>query len=188
MGVAGEAGEEGGVVVGMGTGGGAYGKVKAAVQRGKMMPEGWMVDREGKPLRDPKRADDGFLLPIGGYKGYALSLIFGLLAGTLNGAAMGRGIVDFNKDETTPTNTGQAIMAIAVEAFAPVAAFKRQVDEVARTMRSSPRMPGVERIWLPGEQSHLKRLDRTKNGIPLPAPLRQSLDKLSDELKVERLL
>ncbi|HEX9464317.1 MAG TPA: Ldh family oxidoreductase [Alphaproteobacteria bacterium] len=180
--------EEPPVVLDMATTVAAYGKVKTAAQRGEMMPEGWMVDREGKPLRDPKRADDGFLLPIGGYKGYALSLIFGLLAGTLNGAAMGRGIVDFNKDETTPTNTGQAIMAIAVEAFAPVAAFKRQVDEVARTMRSSPRMPGVERIWLPGEQSHLKRLDRTKNGIPLPAPLRQSLDKLSDELKVERLL
>src|SRR5712675_1892559 len=91
----------------------AYGKVKVAAQQGKAMPEGWMIDREGQPLTDPSRADDGFLLPIGGYKGAALALMFGLLAGTLNGAANGADVVDFNKDDTTPTNTGQAICALA---------------------------------------------------------------------------
>jgi len=175
------------IVLDMATTVAAYGKVKTAAQRGEMMPEGWMIDREGKPLLDPKRADDGFLLPIGGYKGYALALIFGLLAGTLNGAAMGRTTIDFNKDQTTPTNTGQAIMAISVEAFAPVAQFKRQVDEVVRTMRESPRMPGVDRIWLPGEQSYTKRQDRTKNGVPVPPALRKSLDTLAEELGIERL-
>ena len=53
--------------------------------------------------------EEGFLLPIGGYKGYGLSMVFGLLAGTLNGAAMGRAVVDFNNDDTSVTNTGQAI-------------------------------------------------------------------------------
>ena len=52
----------------------AYGKVKAKAQRGETMPEGWMIDREGRPLLDPTRADEGFLLPIGGYKGYGLAL------------------------------------------------------------------------------------------------------------------
>lgn len=42
-----------------------------------MMPPGWMIDRLGQPLLDPKRADEGFLMPIGGYKGYGLSLILG---------------------------------------------------------------------------------------------------------------
>ena len=63
----------------------AYGKVKVAAQQGKTMPEGWMIDRQGKPLTDPNRSDDGFLLPIGGYKGAAMSLMFGLLAGTERG-------------------------------------------------------------------------------------------------------
>jgi LDH2 family malate/lactate/ureidoglycolate dehydrogenase len=175
------------IVLDMATTIAAYGKVKTAAQRGETMPEGWMIDRQGKPLLDPKRADEGFLLPIGGYKGYALALIFGLLAGTLNGAAMGRTTIDFNKDQTTPTNTGQAIMAISVEAFAPVAQFKRNVDDIVRQMRNSPRMPGVERIWLPGEQSYTKRQDRTKNGIPIPAALKKSLDTLAEELGIERL-
>jgi L-2-hydroxycarboxylate dehydrogenase (NAD+) len=93
--------EEPPLVLDMATTVAAYGKVKVAAQQGKTMPEGWMIDREGQPLTDPNRADDGFLLPIGGYKGAAMSLMFGLLAGTLNGAANGEDVVDFNKDDTT---------------------------------------------------------------------------------------
>jgi LDH2 family malate/lactate/ureidoglycolate dehydrogenase len=97
------------VVLDMATTVAAYGKVKAKAQRGEMMPEGWMIDRQGKPLLDPTKSEEGFLLPIGGYKGYGLSLIVGILAGTLNGAAMGSQVIDFNKDFSTTTNTGQAI-------------------------------------------------------------------------------
>ena len=106
----------------------AYGKVKTKALRGETMPEGWMIDREGKPLTDPKRADEGMLLPLGGmeagYKGYGLAMVIGLLAGTLGGAAMGRDVIDFNHDDDSVTNTGQAIAAINVAAFGDVATFK----------------------------------------------------------------
>jgi len=121
------AGSEPPVVLDMATTVAAYGKVKAKAQRGESMPLGWMIDRLGQPLTDPKRAEEGFLLPIGGYKGYGLSLIVGLLAGTLNGAAMGRDVIDFNHDDTSVTNTGQAVMAIDVAAFGDVADFKARV-------------------------------------------------------------
>src|SRR4029079_172158 len=111
------AGEEPPIVLDMATTVAAYGKVKAKAARGEAMPEGWMIDREGKPLTDPKRAGEGFLLPIGGYKGYGLALILGLLAGTLNGAAFGKDVVDANSDSRTPTNTGQTMVAIKVSAF-----------------------------------------------------------------------
>src|SRR5450432_2907561 len=111
------AGEETPIVLDMATTVAAYGKVKAKAARGEMMPEGWMIDREGKPLTDPRRASEGFLLPIGGYKGYGLALVVGLLAGTLNGAAMGKDVIDFNQDVSSATNTGQAIVAIDPAAF-----------------------------------------------------------------------
>src|SRR5436189_160820 len=117
--------------------------VKAKAARGEMMPEGWMVDRAGKPLTDPKRADEGFLLPIGGYKGYGLALVVGLIAGTLNGAAMGKDLVDFNRDAGAATDTGQAIVAIDPAAFGDLAHFKREVDRLIRDLRASERMPGV---------------------------------------------
>ena len=181
------AAEETAIVLDMATTVAAYGKVKTKAQRGEMMPEGWMVDRTGQPLLDPKRADEGFLLPIGGYKGYGLSLIVGLLAGTLNGAAMGRGVIDFNKDFKTVTNTGQAIMAIDPGAFGDIEGFKARVDEVIRDLRASERMPGVERVWLPGEQSEQKRNTYLKEGIPLPAVLVATLDAFAAEIGVPTL-
>src|ERR1041384_3117498 len=60
------AGDENPVVLDMATTVAAYGKVKTKALRGESMPEGWMIDREGKPLTDPKRADEGMLLPLGG--------------------------------------------------------------------------------------------------------------------------
>ncbi len=182
------AGSEPAVVLDMATTVAAYGKVKAKAQRGEMMPEGWMIDRQGQPLLDPQRAEDGFLLPIGGYKGYGLALVVGLLAGTLNGAAMGREVIDFNHDFKTTTNTGQAVAMIDVAAFGDVAAFKQRIDELVRTLRSSARMPQVERIWLPGEQSHAKRLAQTQHGIALAPALRKTLDTLAGELGIAPLI
>jgi len=180
-------GHEASIVLDMATSVAAYGKVKTAAQRGETMPEGWMMDHQGRPLTDPKRADEGMLMPIGGYKGYGLALVFGLLAGTLNGAAMGSETIDFNADDTTPTNTGHAIVAISIAAFGDLDEFKRRVDKIAREIRRSKPMPGVARIWLPGEQSRAKFEERSRLGIPIPESLRTSLDRLAGELKIPEL-
>ena len=179
--------EEPPVVLDMASTVAAYGKVKTKAQRGEPLPEGWMIDRQGKPLTDSSRADEGFLLPIGGYKGYGLALVFGLLAGTLNGAANGPDTIDFNKDDRTPTNTGQAIVAISLEAFGDVEAFKRNVDALIGVLRNSRRLPDVDRIWLPGEQSHAKRIAYEREGIPLGPELLRKLDELADQLGTTRL-
>jgi L-2-hydroxycarboxylate dehydrogenase (NAD+) len=179
--------EEQPIVLDMATSVAAYGKVKTKALRGEPMPEGWMIDAEGKSLTDPKRAADGFLLPIGDYKGYGLALVFGLLAGTLNGAALGRDVIDFNKDDTTPTNTGQAIAALDVARFSAVETFKRNVDRVAREMRDSKKMSGVERIRLPGEQSHATFVERSAAGVPLNETLYKDLQRLAADLGVEGL-
>ena len=179
--------EESPVVLDMATTVAAYGKVKTAVQLGRTLPEGWMIDHQGKSLTDPKRAGEGLLLPIGGYKGYGLALVIGLLAGTLNGAANGSETIDFNADDTSVTNTGHAIVAISLAAFGEITQFKQRVDRIVREIRASKRMPGVERIWLPGEQSRAKLQERSKLGVPVPEPLRVSLDKLAGELKIAAL-
>ena len=181
------AGDEPPVVLDMATTVAAYGKVKAKAQRGETMPVGWMIDRLGQPLTDPKRAEEGFLMPIGGYKGYGLSLIVGLLAGTLNGAAMGKQVIDFNHDDISVTNTGQAVMAIDLSAFGDVAAFKGRVDQLVRDLRCSERMPGVDRIWLPGEQSHERRIANQRDGMALPVSLRSQLDAFAVEMNMPKL-
>ena len=68
----------------------SHGTIKVAAQAGQQMPVGWVIDADGEPITDPGRAHDGFLMPIGGYKGSGLNIAIGLLAGVLNGAAFGR--------------------------------------------------------------------------------------------------
>jgi L-2-hydroxycarboxylate dehydrogenase (NAD+) len=176
------------VVLDMATTVAAYGKVKAKAKNGEMMPEGWMIDRQGKPLLDPKRADEGFLLPIGGHKGYGLALIVGLLAGTLQGAAMGRDVIDFNKDVASTTNTGQAILVIDLRAFGDPAEFKARVDTIVRDLRASERLDGVERIWLPGEQSHARRERYRAEGIPVSAGVIGEIAAMARELGIQPLV
>lgn len=175
------------MVLDMATTNAAYGKVKIKAQRNEPMPEGWMMDRQGQPLTDPKRASEGFLLPIGGPKGYGLALMFGVLAGTLNGAAFGKDVVDFNADSASLTNTGHAIIAVNIAAFADVQAFKEQADAVWDQMKSSPKLPGFDEIRLPGERSTGIYDDRVAHGIPVSRELRSSLDELADRLRVGRL-
>jgi hypothetical protein len=100
---------------------------------------------------------------------------------------MGSETIDFNADDTTPTNTGHAIVAISIAAFGELSDFKRRVDKLVREIRRSKRMPGVERVWLPGEQSRAKLEERTRLGIPIPDALRASLDKLAADLKIKAL-
>src|SRR6201994_3403235 len=185
------AGREKPIVLDMATTVAAYGKVKTKALRDESMPEGWMIDRAGKPLTDPTRADEGMLLPLGGmeagYKGYGLAMIIGLLAGTLGGAAMGKDVVDFNHDDDSVTNTGQAIAAINIAAFGDVGVFKASVDALVRDFRNSSRMPGVDRIFVPGEHSHATRAARTRDGIPIAAALMRGLDQVADELGIAKL-
>ncbi len=175
------------IVLDMATTNTAFGKIRLKAQRNEPMPEGWMIDRQGQPLTDPKRAGEGFLVPIGGPKGYGLALMIGLLAGTLNGAAFGRNVVDYTKDSKTASNTGQVIVAVDIATFADVQAFKQGVDSMWEVMKSSPTLPGVDEVRLPGERTAHVYEERMVHGIPLGAELRKVLDELADRLRVPRL-
>jgi LDH2 family malate/lactate/ureidoglycolate dehydrogenase len=163
----------------------AMGKIKTLAQRGEAMPEGWMVGRDGKPLTDPAKRDDGFLLPIGGAKGYGLSLAIGLLAGVLNGAAFGSDVVDFTKDTKSPTNTGQFVAAINIAAFIPPAEFEAACRAAFADLRASPSLPGHAPVRIPGEGRGERLKLAQETGIELHPSLRQELAAIAAEVNVE---
>jgi LDH2 family malate/lactate/ureidoglycolate dehydrogenase len=126
-------------------------------------------------------------MPIGGHKGSGLALVLGLLAGTLNGAAFGRDVVDFNADDESACNTGHFIIALDVSRFMPIDVFKAQVDRQLRDLKSSKALPGFDSIRLPGEQRQSRRADRTANGVPVFPEVVEQLDKLAADLKIKPL-
>jgi delta1-piperideine-2-carboxylate reductase len=74
------------IVFDMATSALAHGDVQIAAREGHEVPPGTGVDRAGQPTQDPKAIlDGGALLPFGGHKGSALSMMVELLAAALTG-------------------------------------------------------------------------------------------------------
>lgn len=159
----------------------AMGKIKTLLQQGQPMPEGWMVGRDGKPLTDPARKSEGFLLPIGGPKGFGLSVAIGLMAGVLNGAAFGSDVVDFTKDTTSPTNTGQFVMALNPDAFGLGDGFAAEAARVFAEMRASDPLPGHDPVRLPGDGKTAFAEQRRREGLALNPALRRDLNALAGD-------
>ena len=161
----------------------SHGTIKVAAREGRPMPEGWVVDADGRPITDAARAAEGFLVPMGGYKGSGLSIAIGLLAGVLNGAAFGTDVVDHRRDESSPTNTGQAILVLAPDLFRPrgevLADLTRHLDDLRN---SGSRDGGTVR--LPGDEAARTRADNEAHGIGIPDSLAADLDQLSRGLGV----
>lgn len=163
------------------------GKIKTLAQRGEAMPQGWMVGRDGAPLTDPTRQSEGLLLPIGGAKGYGLSLAIALLAGTLNGAATGSDVVDFSKDTATPANTGQFVAAVNLAAFGTPERIAADAAALCAELEASTPLPGHDGVRVPGADRERLAEVRRREGIPLHANLAADLDAIADEYGLPRL-
>lgn len=161
------AGEEMPIVLDMSTSVVPRGKIEVALREGKEIPEGWAIDADGNPTTDPQKALEGALLPLGGPKGYGLSIVVDILSGLLMGSSYGREIKSMFTDFTKPMGVGHLTMAIRVESFMPIGEFKKKVDGYVRAIKGSKRAKGVGEILLPGERGYRLMEERLRNGIPL---------------------
>lgn len=162
----------------------AMGKIKTLIQQGQSMPEGWMVGRDGAPLTDPNKKSEGFLLPIGGAKGFGLSVAIGLMAGVLNGAAFGSDMVDFTNDTTSQTNIGQFVMALDPAAFG-MTDFKERAKHVFDEIRASEPLAGHDPVRMPGEGKTAAAARRRKSGLNLNPALRRDLQALAADYRLD---
>ncbi len=163
-------------------------KVRLAARLGEALPEGWGADATGTPTRSPQDVlDGGFLLPIGGPKGYGLALVHEILAGLLPGAVWS---VDVSRrllgslDMHDRWGNGHFALALDPEAFAANGQFRRQVDRLVDTLKSAKRAPGVDEILVPGEIEDRKRTDALSAGIRMPASIVDELNALAGELRL----
>ena len=181
------AGQEPPLVLDIATSVVSYGTIKNHRLQNIPLAPGWMVDpKTGEAVTDPQKSAEALLLPMGGYKGAGLALMFGMLAGTLNGAFFGRDCVDFNATPEKINNTGQFVIALDPARFQPLDQFKTEVDRHSRELRASKTLPG-QTVRLPGEQRAKRRADRLANGLALAPELLAQLDKLATELKITPL-
>jgi (2R)-3-sulfolactate dehydrogenase (NADP+) len=152
------------------------GRIMMAMRKGERIPEGWALDRHGKPTTDPKEAiEHGSLFPIGGSKGAMLALMFELICAALTGSAIGPEADSFFSEEGNRPRIGQAFIAIDPGALAGMERYFERVEAVVGAMLADPevRLPGARRFA--GEKSSRSQ------GIDIPDELFAQIEKLAQQ-------
>ena len=154
-------------------------KLILARKQGKAIPAGWANDAQGRPTTDPAQASMSGLQWFGGHKGFGIALLVEVLSGVLTGCAFGR------HESANATTTGAErvakgylFLALDVERFLPLGDFRARVDALIRDVHASAPAEGFDRTYVPGEIEHERRLQRLKDGIPLPRELVAELEGL----------
>ena len=184
LGVAIPAAEENPIVFDAAFSGSSHGKIRIHHQKGIALPEGWALDREGRPTTDPAAAMDGLLMPIGGFKGTALALIVGILSSMLSGAAYGTELGNM-EDGPEAGRDGHFFAAIEIGAFEDANRFKDRVDKAVREIHSCRLADGYDRTYAPGEIEFLNREAFGREGIPLNDVTLRDLGRTAEELGID---
>ena len=160
----------------------AGGKVLVQQSRNQPVPEGWLVDIHGNTVTDPApfMTGEAAMLPLGGalgHKGYGLAMMIDAIAGGLSWAGC-------SSEEPTRGGSGYLALAIKIESFIDIDEYKKEVQRLIDWVKSSPTMPGVEQIYLPGEIEEVSRRKKEVTGIDVPDSIWNDIVKVAGELKV----
>lgn len=163
------------VVLDMACSASARGKIRIKARENQPIPEGWAINSEGEATTNAADALEGALLPFGGYKGYGLAVVNEILSAALTGAQFSfnipygtDGAVSEVHHQVQPAwGCGHLVGAIDIGRLVSIDDFKRQVDLLCEKLKSAPKAPNVERVYLPGEIEYELRFNRLKSGVPI---------------------
>ncbi|KAH6655682.1 Malate/L-lactate dehydrogenase [Truncatella angustata] len=157
----------------------ARGKIYKAKRRGEKIPLDWALDSEGRPTDDPEAALGGVMLPMGGPKGSALSIMMDVFSGVLSGSAYA-GHVTGPYDSSKPSDVGHFLVAIKPDLFLDLNEFRERMGYLYQRVVGSDKAAGVDRIYFPGELEQIAQSEREKTGIPY---VKAEIDALNDEAR-----
>lgn len=147
----------------------AHAKLEQAKLRGEQtIPHGWSLDREGLPTTDMATALNGFLMPLGGYKGSGLGMMVEILSGVLAGGATFGTHVTGLRHKGRPMRANQTFLAIDVARFLPLDDFYARMDWLIKEVKSAQPARGYDQVLVAGEPEARAMVERTVNGIPIP--------------------
>ena len=164
----------------------AGGKVMAARELGKSIPETWLVDAEGIPTSDYSIwPAAGSLQPMAAHKGFGLALMIEVLAAVLTGAAFAEQVTSWILAPPSRTDTGHAFIVIDPCKSMPMPNFKERMDRMITGIKQAPKAKGTERIYLPGEMEWERRDQALRQGIEFPPDVIESLTTLAGDWGLE---
>jgi LDH2 family malate/lactate/ureidoglycolate dehydrogenase len=173
------------VVFDMATSVAARGHILLAATKGQQtIPEGWALDKEGRPTTDTQAAIEGTVMPMAGYKGYVLSMMIDILSGCLTGSAFGPHLGPLYGVFDRPQDIGHLFGVIDVGRMVPIDEFKTRLAQMTREIKDTPLAAGATGIYIPGEIEAGKRARRLEEGIPIPEGVRQEFLEVARDLDI----
>jgi LDH2 family malate/lactate/ureidoglycolate dehydrogenase len=154
----------------------ARAKIRRALDRGESIPDTWATDAQGRPTSDPRTALDGFLQPIGGYKGYGLALMVDLFAGLLSGAAYLTHVKSWVDEPTEAQNLGHVFILIDTAKLG-LSDLAARVADFAAILRASPPSDPATPVRLPGESEFARMRQQKREGLRIDAAVLDFLEK-----------
>ncbi|MEY3380554.1 MAG: hypothetical protein RL468_1152 [Pseudomonadota bacterium] len=147
----------------------ARAKIRSALKRGESIPETWATDKQGRPTTDPAQALDGFLLPIGGHKGYGLALLVDLFSGLLSGAAYLNHVKSWVDAPEEPQNLGHFFILINTQLLGSSQWLTERMMDFAAILHESPPADPGKPVLVPGEIELAKMAQQRQHGIKIDA-------------------
>jgi LDH2 family malate/lactate/ureidoglycolate dehydrogenase len=161
----------------------ARAKIRTLAASGDAMPEGWATDADGKPTTDPKAALAGFLLPVGGHKGYGLAVMVDLLAGLLSGAAYLTRVSAWDKAPEVAQDLGHVFIAIDATKLAPADVLAARMADFAGIIHATPAADPARPVMLPGEREMHALHRQRAEGVRVSATDLAKLRELAGEAR-----
>ena len=158
----------------------ARGKVYLARQRGEPIPAGWALDKDGAPTLDAQSAIEGIILPMGGHKGYGISVMMDVLSGVLTGSGFASGVHGPYQTEHRG-HCGHLALAMDIEAFQPIGEFHARMETFIAELKSTPRAPGFDEIHYPGEIEAREAARNAELGLVFPPDTLSDLGRVATD-------
>jgi LDH2 family malate/lactate/ureidoglycolate dehydrogenase len=127
----------------------AKSKFKEYKLAGQALPEGWALDKNGKPTTDPDEAMQGLVLPMAGFKGYGIAMMIDILSGVLSGAAYLNKVGRFYMENGSCMNVGFQFIVLDPKQILGDD-YERTIKEFVLLLRNSTPIEG-QKIVLPGD-------------------------------------
>ena len=141
----------------------SYGALAGYRSRGEPLPVVGGFDTRGELTRDPAAIEASRRpLPIGFWKGSALSIVLDMVAAILSD---GRATHQIAVDPGTETALSQVFIAIDAGSLSAAGAADRIVDAIVESLKSSS--DDGERVRYPGERTLATREENLANGVPV---------------------
>jgi LDH2 family malate/lactate/ureidoglycolate dehydrogenase len=154
----------------------ARSRIRAMLALGqKAIPDGWALDPDGQPTTDPAIAVKGSVLPIGGPKGYALSLMVELLCSALSDGEPGFQVT-YENVVKRPSTISQFFFAMNPEGFVGLDAYGKRAAHIADTCRNAQPIEGAPPPRLPGARAEAVNVKNRAEGLPMFDALRHALN------------